>query len=106
MALPPWQVLSDMVSPVRGLFYYGTYYLLDVLWGQLIKLVQVASTSESFPLISVGPQKSQKLTASKIKYEMFVAKNCNSLLKNGYLSAPLFQEIEFFEHIKCNFKTS
>ena len=55
--------------------------LLDVLWGQPIKLVQMASTSEllenqrnlfsskSFPLISAGPQKPQKLTASKIKYE-------------------------------------
>jgi hypothetical protein len=54
------------------------------LWGQPIKLAQVASTSEllenqwndlfpskSFPLISAGPQKPQKLTASKIKYEKF-----------------------------------
>jgi hypothetical protein len=55
------------------------------LWGQPIKLVQVASTSEllenqqstfvffskSFPFISAGPQKPQILTASKIKYEKF-----------------------------------
>ena len=61
----------------------GTY-ILDVLWGQPIKLAQVAFTSEllenqrnnhvlfkSFPLISAEPQKPQKLTASKIKYEKF-----------------------------------
>ena len=60
------------------------YYILGVLWGQLIMLAQVAFTSEflenqqndlfsskSFPLISAGPQKPQKLTASKIKYEKF-----------------------------------
>jgi len=54
------------------------------LWGRPIKLAQVASTSEllenqgndlisskSFPLISAGPQKPKKLTASKIKYEKF-----------------------------------
>jgi hypothetical protein len=28
-------------------------------------------SSKSFPLISAGPQKPQKLTASKIKYEKF-----------------------------------
>ena len=55
--------------------------------GQPIKLAQVASTSEllknkrtalfsskSFPLISAGPQKPQKLTASEIKYKKFVLK--------------------------------
>ena len=60
-------------------------YIVDVLWGQPIKLAQVASTSEllkkikgrtlfsskSFPLISAGPQKPRKLTASKINYEKF-----------------------------------
>ena len=48
-------------------------YLLDVLWGQPIKLIQVASTSELrenqrnnllffelFPIISAGPQKYKK----------------------------------------------
>ena len=48
----------------------SSLWLLDVLWGQLIKLVQVASTSELrenqrnnllffelFPVISAGPQK-------------------------------------------------
>ena len=58
----------------------------EVLWGQPIKLVQVASTLEfeylkinrttlfslkPFPLISSGPQKPKKLTASKIKFEKF-----------------------------------
>ena len=57
-------------------------YKLDVLWGQPIKLIQVTSNSELrenqwndllflFPLIALGPQKPQKLTASKIKYESF-----------------------------------
>ena len=31
-------------------------------------------SSKSFPLISAGPQKPQKLTASKIKYEKFGSK--------------------------------
>ena len=59
-------------------------YVVDVLWGQPIKQNQVASTSEllenhgttlfsskSFPRISAGPQKPQKLTALKIKSEKF-----------------------------------
>ena len=63
---------------------YHSIYILDVLWGQPIKLLQVASTSEllenqrhdlfsskSFPLISAGPQKPLKLTGSEIKYEKF-----------------------------------
>ena len=33
-------------------------------------------------------------------------KNFNSSLKNGYFGPPIFQEIEFFEHLKYNFKTS
>ena len=55
--------------------------MLDVFWGQPIKLAQVASTSELlenqqndlvfFKIISSGPQKSQRLTASKIKFEKF-----------------------------------
>ena len=27
-------------------------------------------------------------------------------MKNGYFGDIIFQEIEFFEHLKCNFKTS
>ena len=27
-------------------------------------------------------------------------------MKNGYFAALIFQEIEFFEHVKYNFKTS
>ena len=66
---------------------YVLRYLLDVLWGQPIKLAQgikwlvlqncmkinktTLFSSKSFPLISAGPQKPQKLTASKIKYERF-----------------------------------
>ena len=59
-------------------------YIVDVLWCQPIKLIQVVSTSEfneywwndiAFiflsPLLSAGPQKPQTLTASKIKHENF-----------------------------------
>ena len=38
-----------------------------------------------------GPQKPGILTASKIKYEK---------LKNGYFGGLIFQELEFFEHLK------
>ena len=27
-------------------------------------------------------------------------------MKNGYFGVITFQKIEFFEHLKCNFKTS
>ena len=63
---------------------YVYIYILDVLWGQPIKLVQVASTSELLenqrnnlvffkinPSHLTGPQKPQKWTDSKIKYEYF-----------------------------------
>jgi hypothetical protein len=63
-------------------------------------------SSNSFPLISAGPQKPKKLTASKIKYEMIWTKNFNFPLKNGYFGALIFHEIEIFEHLKYNFKTS
>ena len=37
----------DFFQPFRFHSLHGlTYYLIDVLWGQPIKLVQVASTSE------------------------------------------------------------
>ena len=34
----------------------------------------------------------------------FWTKNFNSSLKNEYFGAIIFQEIEFFEHLKCNLK--
>ena len=40
---------------------------LDVLWGQPIKLIQVASNSE----LQENHRDSQKLTVSKIRYESF-----------------------------------
>ena len=65
-------------------FLFCFYWILDVLWGQPIKLIQVASKTELcenqwtdllflklLPIIASGPQKPQKLTASKIKYENF-----------------------------------
>ena len=81
-------------------FISNTVHIIDVLWGQPIKLIQVASNSDCvkingmaffslklFPLIASGPQKPQKLTAQKIKYENFGD----------------FQGNEFFEHLKYNF---
>ena len=62
---------------------FTTWYTLDVLWGQPIKLIQVVSNSEFHeywwndldfflsPRLVAGPQKPQKLTTSKIKYEHF-----------------------------------
>ena len=47
-------------------------------------------SSKSFPLISAGPQKPQKLTASKIKYEKFgpiVVVNYENLVNNELLMA-------------------
>jgi hypothetical protein len=49
-------------------------------------------SSNLCPLISARPQKPQKLTASKIKYEN-LGPNFNSSLKNGYFGALIFQEI-------------
>ena len=60
--------------------------LVDILWGQRIKLIQVVSTSEFHeylwnefgfflsPRLVAGPRKPQKLTTSKIKYEHFGTK--------------------------------
>ena len=43
------------------------------------------------------------MTASNIKYEKFGPK---FLIPRGYFGALIFQEIEFFEHLTYNFKTS
>ena len=62
----------------RGLETYSTENILskclvDVLWGQPIKLIQVFSTSEfhEYCALCAGPQKPQTLTGSKIEYENF-----------------------------------
>jgi hypothetical protein len=57
------------------------------------------------PPLVAGPQKPQKLTTSKIKYKHFGPKILIFSLKNGYFGAIIFQEIEFFEHLKCSYKT-
>ena len=77
---------EEIVFQGAFLFSWDAYdaWILDVLWGQPIKLAWVASTSEllenqlrtlfsskKFPLISAGPQKPQKLTSLKIKSENF-----------------------------------
>ena len=59
-----------------------------------------------FKIISSGPQKPQRLTASKIKFEKFGPKILIPRWKmDTYFSALIFQEIAFFEHLKYNFKT-
>ena len=45
----------------------------------------ISFTSKSFPLISAEPQKPQKLTILKIKYEKVGPKNFDSSLKKGFL---------------------
>ena len=40
------QGLPFIIKGNNLFFSLGTYYILDVLWGQPIKLIQVASTSE------------------------------------------------------------
>ena len=52
-------------------------------------------SSKSFPLISTGPQKPQKLTASKIKYAKFGPKSLNPHGKMGIFNfgALTFQEL-------------
>ena len=64
-----------------------------------------------FYFFFVPPTCCRASEASKIDYFKnkvwtFWTKNFNSSLKNGYFGAIIFQEIEFFEHLKCNFKTS
>ena len=84
-------------------------HYIDVLWDQPIMLVQVASTSNLLENQQNDPfflQNHSKFIASKIKYEKFGPKNFNSSLKNGSFGALIFQEIEFSEHLKYNFKTS
>ena len=97
----------------------ATKYLINVLWGQPIKLIQVVSTSEFheywwndldfiflIPSTCCRASEASKINYFKNKVWTFWTKNFNSSLKNGYFGAIIFQEIEFFEHLKCNFKTS
>ena len=51
-----------------------------------------------FQRVSAGPQKPQTLMASKTKYVFkFWDKNLDSLLKNKYFAALMFQEREFVD---------
>ena len=94
-------------------------YALDILCRQQIKLFQVISTSEFYeywwndldfiffvPSTCCRASEASKIDYFKNKVWTFWTKNFNSSLKNGYFGAIIFQEIEFFEHLKCNFKTS
>ena len=47
-----------------------------------------------------------KIDCFKNLVRKFWTKNFNSSLKNWYFGALIFQEIEFFDHLKYNFKTS
>ena len=58
------------------------------------------------PPLCAGPQKPQKLTASKIEYENFWPKNLDFLLKIRYFGALISQELELFDHYKHNSITS
>jgi hypothetical protein len=82
------------------------------LWGQPIKLAQVVSTSEllenqrnEFVFFKIilshfcRASEASKLTASKIKYEKF-------LVKKWIFWCPNIKDIEFFGHLKYNFRTS
>ena len=92
---------EEIVFQGAFLFSWDAYdaWILDVLWGQPIKLAWVASTSELLEnqlnnlvffkkilFISAGPQKPQKLTASKIKYESFGPKFSIPLWKMDILA--------------------
>jgi hypothetical protein len=94
-------------------------YIVDVLWGQPFKLVQVASTSELLenqrndlvffkiiPSHFCRASEASKIDCFKNQVWKVSTKNFNSSLKNGYFGALIFQEIEFFEHLKYNSKTS
>ena len=66
---------------------------VEVFWGQQIKLVQVASTSELHEnQCSAGPRKSKRLTASKIKYKKFGPK---FLIPLDILVAQYFKNLNF-----------
>ena len=72
----PWYIAHQMEKGFQKKMNFEDrgMYLLEVLWGQRIKLAQVASTSEllenqwtklffyskSFPHISAGPQKKKR----------------------------------------------
>ena len=87
----------------------STTYLLDVLWGQPIKLAQVASTSELHEnqrndLLFFEIVPSHCFGASEASKIKFWTKNFNSSSKNRYFDALIFQEIEFFEHLRTILK--
>ena len=93
-------------------------YILDVLWGQLIKLVQVffyfritwilieQCCFYSFaPLHFVQCFRSLKhWHVQKLRMKTF-DQNSSFLLKNRNFGALTFQEREFFDHFKYNFMT-
>ena len=94
-------------------------YILDVLWGQRIKLIQVALNSELrenqwkdhlffeiVPSHCFGASEASTIDSLKDYVWKFWTKIFNSSLKNEYFGALIFQDIEFFEHVKYSFKTS
>ena len=63
--------------------------------------MEVPSSSHCF-----GASEASKIVCFKNEVWKVWTKSFNSSLKNGYFGALIFQEIEFFEHLKYNFKTS
>ena len=84
--------------------------MLDVLWGQPIKLLHAASLSKLFenqrndlvffkivPFSSAGPHKTQKLIASKMKYGKFGPKFLIPRLKLDTFSRTPQKDREQFQ---------
>ena len=84
---------------------------LDVLSGQPIKLIQVFSTSEFHeywwknkvficfvPSTLCRASEASNIDCFKNWVWKLLTKNLNSLLKNRYFGALIFQEREFFDH--------
>jgi hypothetical protein len=103
----------------KQLRFHCAHPNIYVLWGQPIKLVQVASTSELLenqrndlvffkiiPSHFCRASEASKIDCFKNQVWKVWTKNFNSSLKNGYFGALIFQEIELIEHLKYNFKTS
>ena len=96
-------------------------YIIDVLLGQPIKFIQVASNSELcenqwkwndllfFEIVHshcFRASEASNLDCFKKLSMKVLDQNFNSLLKNEYFGALIFQEIEFFEQLMYNLKTS
>ena len=94
--------------------HYGVHiwmcWPIDVLWGQPIKLIHVFSTLEFHELMEwhcfhffipstlCRASEASNIDCFKNWVWKFLTKNLNSLLKNRYFGALIFQQCEFFDH--------